>query len=119
MAPEPLVGIEYRDDGTTTWVDEVAATRFLWQDSDPALATWAFHQLHAQYSLWTEKSPIDRWPDVESTYILCTEDRLVSPEWARRAAQAKLRVRAVEIPGGHSPFLSRPAELAEALCQDL
>lgn len=39
MAPEPLVGIEYRDDGTTAWVDEVAATRFLWQDSDPALAT--------------------------------------------------------------------------------
>ena len=52
---------------------------------------------------------------MESAYILCTEDRLVSPEWARRAAQAKLGVSALELPGGHSPFLSRPAELTEAL----
>jgi hypothetical protein len=29
MAPEPLAGIAYHDDGTTAWVDEVAAARFL------------------------------------------------------------------------------------------
>jgi pimeloyl-ACP methyl ester carboxylesterase len=119
MAPEPLAGIAYHDDGTTAWVDEVAAARFLWQDSKPAVAAWAFPQLQAQYSLWTERCPVDAWPDVESAYILCTEDRLVSPEWPRRAAQAKLGVSALELPGGHSPFLSRPAELAEALCQQL
>lgn len=119
MTPEPLVGFAYGDDGTTAWVDEVAATRFLCQDSEPAVAAWAFRRLQRQYSLRTERSPIDRWPDVESTYILCTEDRLVSPEWARRAAQAKLGVRALELPGGHSPLPSRPVKLAEALCQDL
>src|SRR5450759_1405422 len=48
MAPEPLAGIAYHDDGTTAWVDEVAAARFLWQDSKPAVAAWAFPQLQAQ-----------------------------------------------------------------------
>jgi len=119
MTPEPLVGLDFQEDGTSQWADEVAATRFLCQDAEPALARWAFRRLRPQYSLWTEVSPIDHWPDAQASYILCTDDRLVSPQWARRAAQEKLGVQAVELPGGHSPYLSRPAELAEVLCRDL
>jgi pimeloyl-ACP methyl ester carboxylesterase len=118
MSPKPLVGIERHTDGTTEWVDEKAASQLMWQDSEPADATLAFRQLQPQLSLWHERCPIDTWPDVASTYILCTEDRLIRPGWARRAAQAKLGVRARELSGGHSPFLSRPAELAHALCQE-
>jgi hypothetical protein len=54
-------------------------------------------------------------PQVERAYIVCSEDRLVNPEWARRAAPDRLDVEPVELPGSHSPFLSRPAELADLL----
>ena len=119
MTPEPLVGVEFHDDGTSEWVDPMAATRFLCEDAEPAVATWMFRRLRRQYSLWMERSPIDHWPTAEATYILCTEDRVVNPVWSRRAATEKLGVEALEMPGGHSPYLSRPAELAEVLCRDL
>ena len=66
-------------------------------------------------TVFTEQCPIDRWPDVPSTYILMTEDRAVGPEWSRRVARERLGSDAIELPGSHSPFLSRPAVLADAL----
>jgi hypothetical protein len=39
----------------------------------------------------------------------------MNPRWSRTVALERLGVNAIELPGGHSPFLSRPAELAEAL----
>jgi hypothetical protein len=53
-------------------------------------------------------------PDGPSTYVLCTEERALSPAWSRRAA-ASIGAAVVELPGGHSPFLSRPAVLADVL----
>jgi hypothetical protein len=40
---------------------------------------------------------------------------MVNPEWSRRIAHERLDAELVELPGGHSPFLSRPAALAEVL----
>ncbi|EHB45707.1 alpha/beta hydrolase [Mycolicibacterium rhodesiae JS60] len=54
-------------------------------------------------------------PAVPSSYIVCTADRMVDPAWSRRIASERLGVAATEFPGGHSPFCSRPAELAELL----
>ena len=51
--------------------------------------------------------------------MICRDDRLVGLEWARRTLPAELGVTPVELPGGHSPFLSRPAELADALVAGL
>jgi len=50
-----------------------------------------------------------------SDYIVCAEDRTIDPDWARRTASERLGVDAIEIPGGHCPYLSRPALLAETL----
>ena len=47
--------------------------------------------------------------------IVCRDDRALNPEWARTAARARLGVDAVELDGGHSPFLTRPAELARLI----
>ena len=41
----------------------------------------------------------------------------INPAWVRTAARDRLGVEAVEISGGHSPFLTRPVELALALDQ--
>jgi pimeloyl-ACP methyl ester carboxylesterase len=65
---------------------------------------------------FTEVTPLERWPDVPSTYVLSTEDRACNPEWSRRVARERLGVEAVELVGSdHSPFLSRPDELARLL----
>jgi pimeloyl-ACP methyl ester carboxylesterase len=49
------------------------------------------------------------------SWIACADDRTVHPGWQRWAAQARLGVEAEVLPGGHLPFLSRPAELARLL----
>ena len=47
--------------------------------------------------------------------IVCAEDRAVNPAWSRRVARDWLNVEPIELPGAHSPFLSRPRELAALL----
>jgi hypothetical protein len=49
---------------------------------------------------------------VPSSSIVCRDDRSFNPAWLRTAARDRLGTEAVEIDGGHSPFLSRPAQLA-------
>jgi hypothetical protein len=47
--------------------------------------------------------------------MICTEDQLLGREWAKRVARDRLGGELVELPGSHSPFLSRPSVLAEEL----
>jgi hypothetical protein len=47
--------------------------------------------------------------------IVCAEDRAISPDWSRTAAREALGVEPYELPGSHSPFLSRPRRLADVL----
>jgi hypothetical protein len=44
-----------------------------------------------------------------------TQERLVSVDWTRRVARDRLGVDAELIDAGHSPMLSKPAELTTAL----
>ncbi len=39
----------------------------------------------------------------------------MNPEWSRHAERERLGVEAVEMDGEHSPFLTRPMELAQVL----
>lgn len=103
------------DDGSSSWPEE-AAVRALYHDCPPHLALHAARRLRRQVWLGAnEASSLSEWPDVESNYILCTADRCIDPAWAREAARRRLGVTALELPGGHSPMLSRPAALADAL----
>jgi len=111
-----LVGAGQRqlEDGTLVWTPERAVEIF-YHDCPPEVATWAVARLRPQaLTPLLEPSPLDRLPDVPATYVLCRDDRITPPDWSRRAA-ARLGVAPVELPGGHSPFLSRPAALAGAL----
>jgi pimeloyl-ACP methyl ester carboxylesterase len=55
-------------------------------------------------------------PDVPSSYILCTEDRIIPPARQREMA-ARLGVTPVEIASDHSVFALRPRELAALLAR--
>jgi pimeloyl-ACP methyl ester carboxylesterase len=112
-----LSTVEFEDLGDQVWMVGTATARELFfHDVPKDLARWAEKLLRPQcYRVFDEASPLRAWPDVRSAYILCTEDRALNPDWSRSAAQHRLGVTPIELRGGHSPFLSRPAQLAAAL----
>ena len=102
--------------GRSYWVDRAAAVRDLFDDAPPEPALEAAARLGRQARAPSlEPCPLAELPDVERVSIVCREDRAVSPSWSRSAARELLGVEPLELPGSHSPFLSRPAELAELL----
>jgi pimeloyl-ACP methyl ester carboxylesterase len=104
------------DTRTSHWRDPDEAIASLYNDCDPADARWAVGRLRPQSTTpHAQPCPLSALPDVERTYILGRDERTVNPEWSRRAASERLGVTPVEIDGGHSPFLARPAELARML----
>jgi pimeloyl-ACP methyl ester carboxylesterase len=115
----PPTNSEWIDVGEGVWmVGPKTATELFFPDATPAVARWATQRLRPQsYRVLTETTPLTAWPDVECRSIVCRDDRAINPAWVRSAARARLGVEAVEISGGHSPFLTRPVELALALDQ--
>jgi|HubBroStandDraft_6_1064221.scaffolds.fasta_scaffold152814_2 pimeloyl-ACP methyl ester carboxylesterase len=97
-------------------VDWAAARDGFYQDCPEPVARRAWERLRPQsMTVFTERCPIDVWPDVPSTYILMTDDRAVNPAWSRRVAKDRIGADLIELGGGHSPFYSRPVELAQVL----
>jgi len=113
---------------TPTWVeafragrdpstDDEVAIDFLFHDCPPEamkLGLMTRTKMYAEGAM-TEVFPLEALPDVPSSYIVCSDDRTITPEWSRRAALERLGVEAIELPGGHCPYLSRPLQLADVL----
>lgn len=59
--------------------------------------------------------PLDAWPDVPTTFLLCRDDRLFPAEFQRRVVRDRLGLIPDEMDGGHLPALARPKELVENL----
>lgn len=97
--------------------DDQIAHRFLFHDCSPETAAWALttRRLTNSRQAIVETCPLEQWPAVPCTYILCTGDRTIQPDWSRQAARERLGCEALELPGGHCPHVSRPHELAEML----
>lgn len=60
-------------------------------------------------------SPLTQWPDVPSSVVLTADDRVVDLAWAQGTAREFTGHEPALLRGSHSPFLSRPTELAEVL----
>jgi pimeloyl-ACP methyl ester carboxylesterase len=103
------------DDGASHWRPEDAARRFF-SDCPPDIASWAAQRLRGQFwQITQEVTPLLAWPSVPSSYVLGTADPIVNPEWSRRVVPEVLGVAPIEIDAGHSPFLSVPGTLVDAL----
>ena len=113
----PPTTAEWIDLGDDVWmIGPDTATELFFHDAEPELARWATERLRPQsYGFLSETTPLKAWPDVDSRSIVCRDDRAINPDWVRTAARERLGVEAVEIDGGHSPFLTRPAELARLI----
>lgn len=59
--------------------------------------------------------PLAAWPDVPTRFLLCRDDRFFPADFMRRVVRERLGIEPDEMDGGHSPFLSRPRELADRL----
>jgi pimeloyl-ACP methyl ester carboxylesterase len=81
--------------------------RQVWTDLDLACAMF--------YSDCGEPFSLVEFPAVKTTYVVCSEDQILRPEWSRRTARDRVGAELIELPGDHSPFYSRPAVLADVL----
>ena len=72
---------------------------------------------HRATKLFSEPTPLPHERLTRSSYLVCTVDRALNPEWAREAAE-QVCDEVVEIDAGHSPFWSKPDELCQLLTTD-
>lgn len=108
---------EWTDLGDDVWmVGPKTATELFYHDAPAAVARWATQRLRPQaYAVFRETTPLTAWPEVDSQSIVCRDDRAINPDWVRNAARERLGSEAIDLAGGHSPFLTRPADLARVL----
>jgi pimeloyl-ACP methyl ester carboxylesterase len=102
--------------GKNSMEDEVAL-EFVFHDCPPSRLEWALSTRIYFYAkrAMEEPCPLTVWPPVPASYIVCAEDRTITPAWQRKSARELLGVEPVELPGGHAPNVSRPEVLADAL----
>jgi pimeloyl-ACP methyl ester carboxylesterase len=116
LPPGPLPPfVIAREDGATEISLPLAPDAF-YADCDAATAQWAVDHLRLHNGI-CNATPVTRtsWRESESTYIVLTHDRAVPTfmqrEFAKQASQTR------EMQTSHSPFLSRPDELADLLVE--
>jgi len=109
--PGLLAHRRFDEFGRSFYSDE-AAINFLFHDVAPPLQQWAVSNLRPQVPQHNPEL-LPAMPDVPTYAIIATEDRIVaSAERHRELIRARLGIEPLELGGGHSPFLARPAELA-------
>jgi pimeloyl-ACP methyl ester carboxylesterase len=110
--------LRFSEDGAASFADRAGARDFFYHDCDEATADWAFDRLTPETpgdTLTTTLSVPRFWAaDLPRSFILCQQDRS-QPRWQADVTIKRLGVDALTIDTSHSPFLSRPAELAELL----
>jgi pimeloyl-ACP methyl ester carboxylesterase len=98
-------------------MEDQVAVDFVFHDCPPDRLDWAMStriMFYAKRAI-EERCPLRGWPAVPSAYIVCADDRTITPAWQRKAARELLGVEPVELPTGHCPHVSRPEPLADAL----
>ncbi|PYY05316.1 MAG: alpha/beta hydrolase [Acidobacteria bacterium] len=97
--------------------DDRAAIDFLFHDCPPEVAKWALTTLIRLplERVANEVYPLQEWPGVASSYIVCSQDRTINAEWSRRTARERLGVNPIELESGHCPHVSQPKKLAKIL----
>lgn len=61
--------------------------------------------------------PIDAWPEVPTTFLVCRDDRFFPAAWMTDVVRTRLGIEPIVVPGAHCPYLSQPVALADAIEQ--
>jgi pimeloyl-ACP methyl ester carboxylesterase len=123
-ADEPdMANLDYRKGCTEPdaqlrmrWVDFELLRTLFYADCDDTVVQTAFKHIRPQsWHSATLPFSLSQFPSVPSTFVICGEDRMLGNDWAKRVARDRLGADLIELPGSHSPFLSRPNDLAAVL----
>lgn len=115
---EMLSHLHFDEDGAMSFATFESAWKYFYHDCDEQTARWAFERLGPERFGETTTTPVsvpNFWAaDLPRSYILCLQDRS-KPRWLSDVVARRLGVDPLTIDSSHSPFLSRPTELAELL----
>ena len=100
------LGLEDEDDLQTYYQDV---------PRELALEAMRRERNHPSERAYSEPWPLEAWPDVPTSFLLCRDDRFFPAEWMRGVVRDRLGITPDEIDSGHCPMLSRPEELADRL----
>lgn len=110
--------LRFGDDGSISFADAEGARELFYHDCDEPTWRWAFEQLTPERVGDTATTPVSVptfWEaDLPRSFIVCLQDR-AQPRWLADVTARRLGVEPLAIDASHSPFLSRPAELAQLL----
>jgi pimeloyl-ACP methyl ester carboxylesterase len=114
LPPGPLPPFVVGNADGSTEVSRPLAIDALYGDCDDETARWAVSHLRRHNGL-ANVTPVTRcaWRELSSSYIVLTEDHAVPTVMQRQHAKQAGDVH--EMGTSHSPFLSRPDELAALL----
>src|ERR1700722_10996420 len=113
--PDISAGISVSDDGVISLEPSIAAAA-LYNGCRQELTKWAMSKLGPQRMESLQQSPTAvAWREKHSTYVVCSDDRIVHPGLQR--VMAERCTESFEWDSGHSPFLSMPDRLVELLQQ--
>ncbi len=104
--------------GVATVVDPARAGPVFAQLSPPELVAAVLPRLVAEpHGPRSEPLALtaERWGSLPRMYVECTEDRTIPIASQRRMQAMSAGARVVTLDADHSPYLSRPVELADAL----
>jgi pimeloyl-ACP methyl ester carboxylesterase len=100
------------------YVDALRPLEVFYADVEEGIARDAIMRLgHQSLVAFGQRVTRAAWRTIPSTYVVCEHDRAVPVEMQERMAMRAARV--LRMPSSHSPFLSRPAQLAGILRAEL
>ncbi|MDA0183409.1 alpha/beta hydrolase [Solirubrobacter phytolaccae] len=111
-APAPFLEVDPEGGTFTVRADDLVGT-FL-QDCGPELQREALEKI-ARQSVAVLQQPVETaaWHHIDTTYLVCAEDRGTPADRQREFARRAGRV--VELDTGHHPFLSQPAAVRDLI----
>jgi len=103
-------------DGMAVFLPE-AASRIFYHDVPSALRDEALHWMRRQWpsQMTMNYQPMRQFPDTPLSAILSEDDRLLPVAANTALIRGRYGIEPHILPGGHSPFLSRPQHLASLL----
>lgn len=115
---EMLSYLHFDESGAMTFADFEGAWKYFYHDCDEPTARWAFDRLGPERFGETTVAPVSVpgfWAaDLPRSFIRCEQDRAM-PRWLADTVTHRLGVEPLTIDASHSPFLSRPGDLAQLL----
>jgi pimeloyl-ACP methyl ester carboxylesterase len=102
--PADLATVAPPEDSRTAFYADVPAA-----EADRALARLGTQSARS----FNDELTRPAWKSMPTAYVVCEQDQVLPPDFQERMAARASTVH--RMPTGHSPFLSRPAELADLL----